>query len=218
MAGPKLAEHFDSLERQNFAARLGMWVFLGSELLIFAGLFALYVIYRMMYGEEFRIAEQHNDPLYGTINTAILITSSFTVAWAIHTIRAKGSRGVAVLCLVITILCGFGFGIVKSLEYAHHFHEGIYPGNYYAFYVDHNGVNMFTAGAKTFFTLYYFMTGLHVLHVIIGLVVLVWMTVTTMRGRWTHEHYVGLELGGLYWHLVDLIWIFLWPMLYLTRN
>lgn len=211
MAGPKLAEHFDSLERQNYAARLGLWAFLGSETLIFAGLFALYIVYRLMYGEEFRLAQAHNDPLYGTINTVILISSSFTVAWAIHLVRSDKYKQ-AVPFLILTILGGLGFGVVKTFEYMHHFHEGIFPGNYYAFWEMNN------AGARTFFTLYFFLTGLHVLHVIIGLIILIWMTVTTMRGRWTSQHYVGLELGGLYWHLVDLIWIFLWPLLYLTRN
>lgn len=209
---PALAEFFEDFERQEYAGRLGMWLFLGSEAMLFAGLFALYAVYRVMYGIDFLQAQGDNDPLYGTINTVILITSSFFVAWAIHVVRNKGSKNYVTLLLILTLVCGFAFLGVKTIEYGAHFDHGIYPGKFY----HHHNPALNTYGAKTFFTLYYFMTGLHVIHVIAGMTILTWLLVRSMRVGFHHKYHLGLELGGLYWHLVDLIWIFLWPLLYLT--
>jgi cytochrome c oxidase subunit III len=216
VVAPVHADHFEDMGKQEHAMRLGMWLFLGSEVLLFAGLFALYASYRAMYGEDFKIAEQHNDPFYGTLNTFILITSSFTVAMSIYFVR-NNKRGMSIFMLFLTVLFGLGFMGVKAVEYTKHFNEGIFPGIYYHCDETLNGHSLNTFGARTFYTLYYFMTGLHALHVIIGLTVLIVVGFRVRAGKYSSKYYVGLELGGLYWHLVDLIWIYLWPLLYLTR-
>lgn len=192
------------------ALHLGMWLFLGSETLLFAGLFGLYTAYRALYTADFAAAVDHNNDLIGTINTLILITSSFFVAWAIHAMR-HGRRRTTMLSLLAAMVLGLCFLGLKLVEYTHHFHEGIYPGMYYA------SIDLPSSGARLFFTLYYAMTGLHALHVIAGLVILGWLVVRVSRRRTVPEHHAELELGGLYWHLVDLVWIFLWPLLYLLR-
>lgn len=203
------AEHFEDFEKQAHAARLGMWVFLGSETLLFAGLFGLYTAYRIQYAAAFQQAFHHNNVAIGTANTVILITSSFCIAWALHAIR-ESHRRTAALMLAATSLLGITFLVLKGIEYAQHFHEGIYPGVYY------RSTALPAEGAKMFFTLYYFMTGLHAIHVIAGLVAVMVLLVLTLRRRFTVERHTALELGGLYWHLVDVVWIFLWPLFYLV--
>lgn len=206
---PEVAEHFESLEQQQHAARLGMWVFLGSETLLFAGLFGLYVGYRTMYPADFLEASHHNNNLIGTVNTVILISSSFAVAWAVHAIQSDRRR-VAALSLGVTVVMGALFLMFKLVEYIEHFREGIYPGAYYRF------EDMPTPGAQLFFTVYYFLTGLHALHVLGGMTVLAILIVPTLRGRYTARSHTPVENAALYWHLVDVIWIFLWPLLYLV--
>ncbi len=204
----KLADHFQDLDHQAHAARLGMWLFLGSEVLLFAGLFALYAAYRVRFGDDFLTAAGHNNRFLGTLNTLVLITSSYTVAAATHATRAGQPRRTLKL-LATTVLLGIVFLGVKAIEYRAHFREGIFPGAYYQ--------NPPSQGARMFFTLYYLLTGLHGLHVIGGLTALTFITVGVARDRYTPERHLPLELGGLYWHLVDVIWIFLWPLLYLAR-
>jgi cytochrome c oxidase subunit 3 len=207
---PKLAEQFEDLDKQAHAARLGMWLFLGSEVLLFAGLFALYGAYRAMYRTDFLVAAKHNNLFLGTLNTFVLISSSFTVAASVWAAQ-KGRPRLVVPLLLATVALAAVFMVVKAIEYREHFHEGIYPGPAYRF------AALDTYGARTFYTLYYFMTGLHAIHVLMGLGALVWMAVWHRRRPFTPAHHLPLELGGLYWHLVDVIWIFLWPLLYLTR-
>ncbi len=206
---PLLGEQFEDFAKQNDAARLGMWAFLGSEALLFAGLFALYGAYRNLYREAFHIAGQHMDVALGTINTFILLTSSLTVALAVWAARANRSRLCSIL-LVITLAFAALFLVLKGVEYNQHFEEGLYPGQYYS------STELPQSGVKIFITLYFFMTGLHALHVVAGMIILCWALRHSMRGRWTPEHHTGLELSAMYWHLVDLIWIFLWPLLYLV--
>jgi len=201
---------YDSIERQHATARLAMWIFLGSELLLFAGLFALYAAYRFAYAEDFRAAASHANLVVGTANTYILLTSSLTVALAIHATRS-GHRGRTVLLLGLTIALGLTFDVLKAIEYAGHLSEGIAPGQYYAY------AALPAHGVVLYFTLYYVLTGLHALHVTGGICVLVWLALRARRGDFTRDSYLALELGGLYWHLVDLVWIFLWPLLYLIR-
>jgi cytochrome c oxidase subunit 3 len=212
-AGPDVAEHFaehfQDLDQQHQAARLGMWVFLSSETLLFAGLFGLLAGYRIMYTADFLAASHHNSVVIGTANTAILITSSFTAAWALHSVR-HGARRMAALCLAATVAFGLSFLGLKAIEYLDHFHHGIYPGIYYRF------AELPAHGARLFFTLYYFLTGLHALHVIGGMVFLGLMIRPVWKRRYTERHHVAVENGVLYWHLVDLVWIFLWPLLYLV--
>jgi cytochrome c oxidase subunit 3 len=199
---------YESIGRQHATARLGMWIFLGSETLLFAGLLALYAAYRVAYPAEFHAAASHANVLLGTINTYVLLTSSLTMALAIHAIR-HSRRSRALLLLTITIGLGVTFDVLKGVEYAQHLAEGIAPGHYYAF------AGMPAHGAVLYVTLYYLLTGLHALHVTAGIIVLVWLAWRTRRGDFTAGSHLALELGGLYWHLVDLVWIFLWPLLYL---
>jgi cytochrome c oxidase subunit 3 len=201
---------YESIEKQRATARLGMWVFLGSESLLFAGLFALYAAYRFVYPDEFHAAAEHANVVLGTINTYVLLTSSLTVALAIHAAR-HGARRRIVGFLLLTIALGITFDVLKIVEYAEHLREGIAPGAYYSF------SELPAHGAVLYVTLYYLLTGLHAIHVTGGLIVLIWLAVKAQRGRFTPDSHLALELGGLYWHLVDLVWIFLWPLLYLIK-
>jgi cytochrome c oxidase subunit 3 len=201
---------YDSLERQHATARLGMWVFLGSESLLFAGLFALYAAYRFSYPVEFHAASAHANLVIGTVNTYILLTSSLTVALAIHATR-RGRRRQTVALLCATIAFGLAFDVLKVIEYAGHLAEGLAPGAYYAF------TPLPAHGVVLYVTLYYLLTGMHALHVTGGVFVLAWLAMRAQRGDFTPRSHIALELGGLYWHLVDLVWIFLWPLLYLIR-
>ncbi len=205
---PPVHVQYDSLERQHTTARLGMWIFLSSESLLFAGLFGLYAAYRFAYPAEFHAASAHANLVIGTVNTYILLTSSLTVALAIHAAR-RGRRRQTVALLAATIVLGLTFDVLKAIEYAGHWREGLAPGVYYAF------GELPARGAALYVTLYYLLTGMHALHVTGGIAVLAWLAVRAQRGAFTPQSHIALELGGLYWHLVDLVWIFLWPLLYL---
>ena len=203
-----LGHHFSSLARQNEAMRLGMWLFLATEILLFAGLFTGYAVYRFEFPEAFKEASRHLELTAGTVNTLVLITSSLTVALAIHYARSNRPKAAAI-CLVLTLAFALAFLGIKAIEYTAHFHEKSLPGKYYAF------EEVKVPGAAMFFSLYFLMTGLHGLHVVVGMSVLSWILWRTLQGRYSERYYTGLELGGLYWHLVDLVWIFLYPLLYL---
>ena len=203
-----VGHHFSSLERQTEAMRLGMWLFLATEVLLFAGLFCGYTVYRFEFPLAFEQSSRHLNITLGTLNTVVLITSSFTVAMAIHYTRTN-QRKMAAVCLVITILFALLFLGFKAIEYAEHFREHALPGKYYA------SAEVRIPGAAMFYTLYFLMTGLHGLHVIAGMSVLGFVLWRTLQGRYSSNYYMGVELGGLYWHLVDLVWIFLYPLLYL---
>jgi len=203
-----LAHHFDDIETQNHAARLGMWLFLGTEVLLFAGLFLGYTVYRWLYHPTFREASHHLSLALGGINTVVLISSSFTVALGYHAIKEGKARKCAGYML-FTMLCAAIFLVIKYFEYAHKFHEGQLPGRYYTYEGLHH------PGGNIFFSVYFLATGLHALHVIIGASILAWLTRRVLKGKYGPHHYVPVELGALYWHLVDLVWIFLFPLLYL---
>jgi len=203
-----LGHHFSSLARQNEAMRLGMWLFLATEILLFAGLFTGYAVYRFEFPEAFKECSRHLELTAGTVNTLVLITSSLTVALAIHYARSNRPKAAAI-CLVLTLAFALAFLGIKAIEYSAHFHEKSLPGKYYAF------EEVKIPGAAMFFSLYFLMTGLHGLHVVVGMSVLSWILWRTLQGRYSERYYTGLELGGLYWHLVDLVWIFLYPLLYL---
>jgi cytochrome c oxidase subunit III len=206
-----LAPQFEDLRKQRDAAHLGMWAFLGSEALLFTGLFALYGTYRALYPEEFALAVTHNDATIGTTNTLVLLTSSFTVALAVHEVRIARPRR-AIWLLLASIFLAFVFLALKMTEYAEHFRQGIYPGSNYRF------AELTGYGAQAFFTIYFLATGLHALHVIAGSAVLGWLAFGVWRRALTAAYPTHVELGALYWHLVDIIWIFLWPCLYLLRK
>jgi cytochrome c oxidase subunit III len=200
---------FEDLEKQAHAAALGMWVFVASELLFFAGFFVLYAAYRVEHARGFDVGVETNTLVYGSVNTAVLLVSSYTVALAVHELRRGAARAAARLT-ALTVLFGACFLAIKSAEYAHHFHEGIYPGGVGDFFARHPD-----PGTKIFYTLYFGMTGLHAIHVTVGMGVLAWLAMRVHRGTVIPEAPHPLALGAVYWHLVDLVWIFLWPLFYL---
>lgn len=207
------AEHFESAERQAHAARLGMWVFLASEVLLFGALFALFATYQVRFPHAFREGVAHNTKILGSINTGVLLVSSTLVAGGVHALRA-GHRNRALALTSGTIVLGLVFLAIKLTEYAEHFREGIYPGGVGRFFTE-RGLEG-THGLPEFWTLYYGMTGLHAIHVTIGSAVLFAMVVGMVRGHVTPESAHRLEVSAIYWHLVDVIWIFLWPLFYLA--
>lgn len=199
---------FEDLGKQVHAIRFGIWVFLASELLLFAGLFALYTAYWTEYPAGFAAGIEHAELAIGTINTSLLIVSSYTAASALRAIR-RDARRTALRWLGVTLALGLAFLALKGLEYSRHAAEGALPGVYYAFR------ELPGHGGQMFFTLYYFMTGLHVLHLAAAVGVLAWLASRVQRGRVTAAYHADLEAGVLYWHLVDCIWIFLYPLFYL---
>jgi cytochrome c oxidase subunit 3 len=204
------AEHFEDLETQAHAARLGLWIFLASEVLLFGALFALFASYRTHFSAEFRQAVLHNTKVLGSINTGVLLTSSTVVACGVHALRV-GRPKLAALLVAVTMALGAVFLAIKLTEYGEHFSAGIYPGGSGSYFVEH-GVH----GSSEFWTLYFGMTGLHAVHVTIGIVVLGAMLLGIVRGTITPRASYRLALGATYWHLVDLVWIFLWPLFYLA--
>ena len=202
--------YFEDMEKQAHAARLGMWVFLGSEVLFFSGLFALYAAYRCEHPYGFGVGVEHNTIVYGSVNTGVLLVSSYTIALAVHMLRRE-RRGATAWLMVATLVLGSGFLAIKGLEYAHHFEDGIYPGGVGRFFEEYRD-----PGTMMFFTLYFCMTGLHALHVFAGLCVLGFLLVKVVRRRITAAAPHALLVGAVYWHLVDLIWVFLWPLFYLV--
>jgi cytochrome c oxidase subunit 3 len=203
-----VAHHFPDLPTQAHAARLGMWLFLATEILLFAGLFTAYALYRMLYPSAFHGASLLIETSMGALNTAVLITSSLTVALAYHFSRQSKGKLAAAL-LGITLLLGLVFLMVKYVEYSHHFHEGHLPGRFYRY------AGLTVPGASMFWTMYFLMTGLHGIHVVAGMGVLAWLAVGSWRGSYGGAYTSPIEVGGMYWHLVDLVWIFLFPLLYL---
>ncbi len=197
------------VERES-AQRMGMFVFLGSETLLFAGLFALYAGYRAEYPEAFAHAVAHNREWIGSVNTLILLCSSALVAWAELAMRAA-RPAVAKLSLLAGGALGTCFLGLKGLEYSQHWTQGIRPGSWYVF------AELREPGASLFFSLYYLLTALHALHVLAGLTALALVAYSVHRKPDASHNAIRVELTALYWHLVDVVWIFLWPILYLIR-
>ena len=202
-------EQYSTLERQGATLRFGMWIFLGSELLLFSGFFALYAAYRAMYGVAFERALHHNTLAYGTVNTYVLLTSSFTVALAVGAVR-RGSVRLATALLATSALLGVAFLVIKGAEYGVHIEERALPGRWYHF-AEAPG-----AGGARFYTLYWITTGAHALHVTGGVGVLIRLAWGAWHGRYLPEHHPTFEMGTLYWHFVDVMWIFIWPIFYLS--
>jgi cytochrome c oxidase subunit III len=194
------------VHRDDVASRMGMWLFLFTELILFGGMFFVYSVYRFMHQAEFHVAAKELDTIIGTFNTAILLTSSLTMALSITAIQ-KNNKRLSILFQIITIVLGLGFMVNKYFEWAAKINHGIVPG----------GEELLSRGAGEilFFGLYYVMTGLHGLHVLIGMIIIGTMTFFTVRDVITKDNNVKLEAAGLYWHLVDIIWIFLFPLFYL---
>ena len=272
----KHAHHFYDAEQQASSAKLGMWLFLVTEVLLFSGLFVAYTVIKTLNPEMWKIASEQLDWVMGSVNTLVLITSSWTVALAVRAAQTnqKGEKNKQiVLLLIITILCAGGFLVIKYLEYSHKIHDGLLWGTSFFNHPEHVahikaevakafGDGIFkagditaamqtaiaSAGAETksmmtaamhewthhqelvtkyhdlahvgdghlFFGIYFLLTGLHGIHVVIGMSVLIWVLLGAMKGKFYKDYYTPVELGGLYWHLVDLIWIYLFPLLYLV--
>ena len=205
---PALAHHFDNLAQQSEASTLGMWVFLATEVLFFGGVFTVYCVYRSVYPQGFAAASHELDILLGSINTAVLITSSLTMALGVYAAQT-GSRQQLILFLILTMILGATFLGIKTIEYGHKFAEHHVPGTGFEFEGPYAGP------AEIFFSLYFLMTGLHALHMVIGLGILAWMLWWSWNGTITREYMSPIEISGLYWHFVDIVWIFLFPLLYL---
>ena len=203
-----LAHHFTDVEQQRDSAKLGMWLFLLTEILLFGGLFCAYAVYRAWDQEMFINAHKFLDVKMGTINTLVLITSSLTMALSIRMIQVNDKKK-AILFLVTTLVLAAVFLVVKYFEYKHKFHLGQLPGKYYTF----TGIQ--GDNPHIFFSIYFAMTGLHAIHIIAGMIVLSWILVKMSRNTYSSEYYTPVEMAGLYWHLVDMIWIYLFPLLYL---
>lgn len=203
-----LEGHFMDMDQQLDTAKLGMWAFLMTEILYFGGLFAAYIIYRILYPELFAMGAQHLITFAGATNTLVLIASSVSVAFAIRSAQLNQKKNV-IINLCITIFLAFCFLVIKGYSWFTEFSEGLYPGRYYTF----EGIAH--PKAHIFFSLYYLMTGLHALHVIIGIGLMLWLLKRALNEDFGSDYFVPLEICGLYWHFVDLIWIFLFPLFYL---
>jgi cytochrome c oxidase subunit III len=207
---PALAHHFSSLEQQNEAALLGMWLFLGTEILFFGGALMAYMVYRAWFPEAFAMASHEIAILPGAINTAVLITSSLTMALAVHAAQ-MGERDKITIFIVLTMILGVAFLGIKAYEYHEKYIEGHVPGFGLEFRFDQEYLRQ----AQIFYSLYFVLTGLHALHMIVGLGIMTWMLIWIRQGVITREYYSPIEISGLYWHFVDIVWIFLFPLLYL---
>jgi cytochrome c oxidase subunit III len=206
--GAALAHQFDDPEQQVEASTLGMWAFLATEILFFGGLFVAYIVYRLAYPQAFAAASHHLDIVLGTVNTGVLIGSSLTMVLAVYSAQ-WGSRRGQIIFLAATLLLGMIFLGIKGLEYEHKFHEHLVPGTDFRF------KEADPRHAAIFFSLYFGMTGLHAFHMVIGAGLLIWMGLRAWRGEFSAVYYTPVEMVGLYWHFVDIVWIFLFPLLYL---
>lgn len=215
--GP-LRHHFATAEQQKEASVLGMWVFIAQEILFFGGLFGAYVVYRALYPHAFADASGHLDWKLGAANTLVLICSSFTMAMAVHS-ASEGRRRAIVAWLAGTILLGAVFLGIKVVEYADKFEHHLVPGTHFR-YEPHHPENLvrdedLARHAQLYYSMYFAMTGLHALHMIIGIPILAWIGWRAHRGEFGPHYDSPVEITGLYWHFVDIVWIFLFPLLYL---
>ena len=204
-----LKHHFEDLGQQQDAATLGMWTFLVTEIMFFGGMFLAYGLYRATYPEAFANTSRHMDVWLGAVNTAVLICSSLTMVLAVHASRI-GNRRSLVWNLVGTMLLGGVFLAVKAFEYHHKWEEHLIPGLRFAY-----DQPQLAHAAEILFFLYFCMTGMHAVHMIIGEGLLAWLLVGALRGRFTPAWNTPVDMIGLYWHFVDIVWIFLFPLLYL---
>lgn len=225
-----LQHHFDTPIQQFDSAKLGMWVFIATEILMFGGLFAAYAIFRGMDADTFHAAHLHLDKKMGALNTVVLLVSSLTAALAVRSAQL-GKRSETSGYLIVTILLACVFLVVKYFEYSHKIHDGLLPGHCFGHpnFSDNclrtdaslmspspRPVHGLAPRANMFFGLYFIMTGLHGIHVLVGMSILGWVLYKNMKGHFSSEYFTHVDLGALYWHLVDLVWIYLFPLLYLV--
>ncbi|MEX0680224.1 MAG: cytochrome c oxidase subunit 3 family protein [Balneolales bacterium] len=203
-----LQHHFVDADQQFESSKLGMWIFLVTEVLMFGGLFVAYIIYRSWHPDLFQLAAKELNTILGATNTVVLIASSLTIALAIRNVQLDKIKA-SINYMATTIALAGVFMVIKYIEYTEKFAKGIFPGNaYYYDGIDHSM-------ASNFFSIYYMMTGLHGIHVLMGMALISWMILKAKRGAVHSSYYTPVENTGLFWHLVDIIWIFLFPLLYL---
>jgi len=206
-----LREQFDTAAQQKEASTLGMWIFLLTEVMFFGGMFLLYTVYRNIYPNVFAVASSSLDAVLGAANTAVLLCSSFTMVLAVRAAQL-GQRRAIIIFLILTLILGFAFLGVKAYEWNNKFEEHHVPGASFHF----EGMPLDQQrNAQLFFSLYFAMTGLHALHMVIGVGLLTWLILKARKGVFTAEYMTPVDIAGLYWHFVDIIWIFLFPLLYL---
>ncbi len=204
-----MAHHFEDLEQQREAGSLGMWTFLVTEIMFFGVLFMAYSLYRSMNPEAFAIGSGFLNVELGTINTGVLICSSLTMALAVWSAQARKDKKLIIIFVALTMLLGMTFLGIKFTEYIHKWDEHLIPG------LDFQYHGPFAGKVEMFVYFYFVMTGIHAIHMIIGLGLMTWILVKAAKGRFSPEYHAPVELVGLYWHFVDVIWIFLFPLLYL---
>jgi cytochrome c oxidase subunit 3 len=206
-----LREQFDTAAQQKDASTLGMWIFLITEIMFFGGMFLVYTVYRGAYPLVFAVASTSLDVYLGAANTVVLLCSSFTMVLAVRAAQL-GQRNAIVLFLVLTLLLGGVFLGVKAYEWKDKFEEHHIPGP--TFHLDKISPDQ-QGHAQLFFSLYFAMTGLHALHMVIGVGILTMLILQARKGRFSADYMTPVDVAGLYWHFVDIIWIFLFPLLYL---
>lgn len=207
-----VAHQFDDMEQQVKSATLGMWVFLLTEIMFFGGLFGAYTVYRNMYPEAFASTSRFMNPFWGAVNTMVLICSSLTMALAVRSAQLNKRRAL-IWFLIGTMIFGAMFLGVKAIEYHEHWVDHKVPG----FGFEYDNPNLFH-NAQILFCFYFFMTGFHAVHMVVGLALMGTLLVMAIRGRFGSNYYTPVEIGGLYWHFVDIVWIFLFPLLYLIGH
>ncbi len=214
---PALQHHFATKEQQKNAASLGMWLFLAQEVMFFGGMFCAYLIYRYKYFGDFGSASQTLSIWYGTINTAVLICSSLTVVLAVRAAQL-GKRKALTAWLLLTIVLGIAFLGIKGKEYYDKFEDHHIPGPTFAYHgtvPSHPDIPVNPQHAQIYFSLYFAMTGMHALHMIVGVGLFSTLAFFAWRGKYSANYYTPIENAGLYWHFVDIVWIYLFPLLYL---
>src|SRR5438876_1497881 len=224
-----LQHHFENMEQQREAGTLGMWVFLVTEIMFFGGMFLAYTLYRYKYPEAFAAASNHLDIKLGVTNTVVLIVSSFTMAMAVFSTQV-GKQHNSIIFLILTIVLGLTFLGIKAVEYHDKYRDNLIPGQLIPgrpFNPEvakpgdpdphklHVPLGVPIGNVQMFYWIYFAMTGMHALHMIIGVGILSVITILAVRGRFSPEYHAPVEISGLYWHFVDIVWIFLFPLLYL---
>jgi cytochrome c oxidase subunit III len=210
---PVVAHQFEEVEQQREADTIGMWTFLVTEIMFFGGMFCCYAVYRSLHPHAFEIGSHLLEVKFGATNTAVLICSSLTMAMAIHSAQTGKSKSTIITYLVVTMLLGLTFiGVKLYFEWYHDYLEHIVPGINFIARPEWGGE---APQVQMLMVFYFFMTGLHALHMVIGLGILTVLVIMAARGRFSAHYYAPLDISGLYWHFVDIIWIYLFPLLYL---
>jgi cytochrome c oxidase subunit 3 len=215
---PYLRHHFDDMEQQFDSATLGMWVFLLTEIMFFGGMFGAYTVYRGMYPGAFASTSAHMNPFYGALNTAVLIVSSLTMALAVRSARTGQQKAIQMF-LILTMIFGIAFLVIKGFEYHEHWVDMKVPligGHWdYSNTPEFPTQAQYARPAQIMFCFYFFMTGFHALHMVVGVGLMTTILIMARRGTFSTSYFTPVEISGLYWHFVDIVWIFLFPLLYL---